>query len=354
MKRNIYGREYIPGNATSQDLRRLVVQEVIELGGNTTTGEVPRGTYTVVASKFRVNRQSVANYWKLFLSEGSVKERPKNTKGSPKLTEPDIRLIEFMKRYNPSVTAREIKDRLQRFSPVTGNVGTNTINRTLKQKLDYTFKKLIRPSVDRFSNENLRYTQAFLDYCQLKQPHQIKFFDESGFKVSTANRHYGHSKKGEKCIEMVKYHQDANLTLNFLTGLDGVLYYNFVSGPSNTITYLNFWHEASLSQDAYGRPVFLPGDLTIVDNCAIHHNQAEQILGRFFGMRGVEYCFLPTYSPDLNPAENCFLKIKSCLKQEKFGDLVEQNLKLAIIAAISEITQSDIRQFYRYTGYLNV
>lgn len=353
-KKNSHGREFLPGKAIGQDLRRLVIQYIMESGGNTSTGEMPHGTYTNIASKLKINRQSVVNIWKRFLSEGSVTEKKRTSNGTPKLTEPDVRMIEFLKRESPSITAKELKNKLTRYSPVTGNVHETTIYRTLNKNLNFTFKRSIRPVGDRFSAYNMRYTQAFIDYCQTKQPHQIKFMDESGFKVTSANRQYGHSEKGKPCIEISKYHPGPNLTLNFLIGLDSVLYYNFVSGPSNTASYLNFWHEASLSQDKFGRPTFIPGDLVIVDNCAIHHNQAEDILGRFFAMRGVEYAFLPTYSPDLNPAENCFHKIKTVLKQERFSSLVEQNLKLAIIQCISDIEQSDLIGFYRHTGYLNV
>jgi transposase len=47
-----------------------------------------------------------------------------------------------------------------------------------------------------------------------------------------------------------------------------------------------------------------------VDNCSIHHNRAERVLDQFFWLSGVQYAFLPTYSPDLNPVENCFGQIK--------------------------------------------
>ncbi|CAC5368339.1 unnamed protein product [Mytilus coruscus] len=204
-----------------------------------------------------------------------------------KLNEPDVRLIEFIKKENPSITARELKDKLLRYSPANANVDVSTIYRTMSRDLDFTFKRLHRPSGDRFTPENMRYTQAYLDFCQTKRPHQIKFMDESGFKLVTANRNYGHSQKGEQCIEIGRFIPGANLTLNFLIGLDCVLYYNFVDGPSNSERYLNFWHEASLTQDCYDRPTFFPGDLIIVDNCAIHHHQSERILNNFFNMQDV-------------------------------------------------------------------
>ncbi|XP_076085963.1 uncharacterized protein LOC143056700 [Mytilus galloprovincialis] len=355
-KKNSYGREYLAGKATGRDMRSLIVQEIIEAGANLKTGEVPRGVYTKIADKFKINRQSVTNFWKRYVSEGSIsqKKKEKTMLGRRKLNEPDVRLIEFIKKENPSITARELKDKLLRYSPASANVDVSTIYRTMARDLDFTFKRLHRPSGDRFTPRNMRYTQAYLDFCQTKRPHQIKFMDESGFKLVTTNRNYGHSKKGEQCIEIGRFIEGANLTLNCLIGLDCVLYFNFVDGPSNSERYLNFWHEASLSQDCYDRPTFLPGDLIIVDNCAIHHNQSERILNTFFNMQGIDYGFLPVYSPDLNPIEICFSKIKTVIKQERFKELVSKNLKLAVIKAIQEINQSDIQGFYRHTGYFNV
>lgn len=159
------------------------------------------------------------------------------------------------------------------------------------------------------------YSQAYIDFCQTKRTHQIKFMDESGFKLSCTKRTYGHSYKG---IEVGKYVADRNLTLNLLIDLDSVLYYNFVDGTSNTYTFLNFWHEANQTQDEYGRQVLLPGDFIVVDNCLIHKNNAERILRQYFSHQGVQYGFLPVYSPDFNPVENCFLKLKKLLSQERF------------------------------------
>lgn len=214
-----------------------------------------------------------------------------------------------------------------------------TINRSLRRYLNFTFKRLKRPLGDRFAQGNMFYTQAYIDYCQTKQPHQIKFMDESGFKITCANRNHGHSEKGTPCIEIGRYIPGRNLSLNLLVSVDCVLYYNFIDGPSNTETYLNFWQEASLGQDDYGRLIFLPGDVVIVDNCAIHHNQAERV-SNFFGLKGIDYGFLPTHSPDFNPAENCFGKIKKkVLSQERFHAIVGQNLKFAITQAMKEISK---------------
>jgi transposase len=57
--------------------------------------------------------------------------------------------------------------------------------------------------------------------------------------------------------------------------------------------------------------------LVIVDNCPIHRFNGEVRVSKFFLQQmGVGYIFLPRYSPELNIAENCFLKVKTVLKQE--------------------------------------
>ena len=60
----------------------------------------------------------------------------------------------------------------------------------------------------------------------------------------------------------------------------------------------------------------------------------------FFGLQCVQYAFLPTNSPDLNPVENCFGQIKKILLQERYREIISQNLKLATIHAIKEILQT--------------
>jgi transposase len=353
-KRNVFGRDFKHGVGLSSDFRSLIIQKLIEKRGNTVTGEVPWGVFSCVAKTFKVCGKTVSKLWQRFVQEGSINDKMRHRRGRPKLTEPDIRFIEFLKRDKPSISGKEIQAKLKNYSPVSGDVCASAINRAVIRELNFTYKRLKRQCSVRYTQENLLYTQAYINFCQTKRTRQIKFMDESGFKLSNLHRVYGHSERGKPCIEVGKYVADRNLTLNLLIGVDCVLYYNFVDGTSNTYTYLNFWHEASQTQDEYGRPVLLPGDFIVVDNCPIHKNNAERILRLYFGQQNVQYGFLPSYSPDFNPVENCFLKLKKILSQEHFLPCLQVNLKLAITRALKEISESDIRGFYRNTGYLNV
>lgn len=95
----------------------------------------------------------------------------------------------------------------------------------------------------------------------------MKFFDESGFKTTVAHRFYGHSKIGERAIEVGKFIPNANITLNLYVSLDGPAYFNFVDGPSNAQSFLNFWAEAAETFTPNGVPAIEPGDVIVVDNC---------------------------------------------------------------------------------------
>ena len=73
-----------------------------------------------------------------------------------------------------------------------------------------------------------------------------------------------------------------------------------------------------------------------MDNLGVHHYDGGQILEEYLDDIGVELIFTPTYSPDLNPVELCFGKIKAKLNGE-LSDAVHENLKLAVMDAVEKI-----------------
>lgn len=113
----------------------------------------------------------------------------------------------------------------------------------------YSRKRLGKCASERFTNENLVYTQLYLDYLSDKHPATSKFFDKSGFQLPDAgHRNFGFSPIGEECVDVRRYLSTANKTLNFLVGLDGVKYANMLEGASNSYEFLRFFDEASQSR----------------------------------------------------------------------------------------------------------
>jgi transposase len=168
ISRNGRGRDYRHGVGTSKDLRLSIVQEIIERGGSTETGLVPRCTFAFVANKFQVSATTPSNLWRRFVCTGNVDETPRHTKGRPKvtqpdketvkspankfrfpatthcnlwkrfkstgnldetlrqtkrrpkLTQPDKETVEYLAKESPTITGKEIKDKLERYSPASG------------------------------------------------------------------------------------------------------------------------------------------------------------------------------------------------------------------------------------------
>ena len=269
----------------------------------------------------------------------------------------ELEFIETLKRDKHSMNYSEISAKLEQFSTFSTRVPKQCISDALRTRMPsgpFTRKQLSRKPCERFTDENMQYTQYFITYVSQKNPRKLIYFDECGIKLSTSDRTRGHSEKGKKCIEIGKHLNGVNVTLNLLVSLNGICYFNFVDGASNTDTFVNFWSEAAESLSPDCQPTLEPGDVVILDNCSIHRNDGETRASTFLDRMGIEYLFLSTYSPDLNPAENCFGKLKDVLKTDKYQTLMCANLKVAVAEALKLISTKDLEIFFNFTGYLDI
>ena len=91
-----------------------------------------------------------------------------------------------------------------------------------------------------------------------------------------------------------------------------------------------------------------------MDNAAIHHNRVGDALGEWLDDIGCSLVYLPTYSPEMNPAEYVFNKLKTILKRFEFRELLRDNLHVAVHEVLKEATTDDMREFFKYTGYINI
>ena len=136
---------------------------------------------------------------------------------------------------------------------------------------------------------------------------------------------------------------------------DGVAYFNVFNGPTNTIQFLNFFDEVcEKTSPATERPLLECGDTVIMDNLSCHHYEGGEVLEDFLGEMGIElYIYTPIYSPDLNPAENVFSKVKNVLNYDLLP-LVNYDIKIAINEAIDTVSSLDMHGFYKNTSYIFV
>ena len=93
-------------------------------------------------------------------------------------------------------------------------------------------------------------------------------------------------------------------------GLQGVLYSNTVDGTSYTESFLNFWGEAYQNRMPNGHPILHYDDIVVLDNCAIRHYEGVYAFSEWLDSIGIDVVYLPVYSPEFNPCELVFNKLK--------------------------------------------
>jgi transposase len=93
-------------------------------------------------------------------------------------------------------------------------------------------------------------------------------------------------------------------------------------------------------------PTLSPGDIVVMDNLSAHKAQKVREL---IEARGARLVYLPPYSPDFNPIERCWSKIKTYLRAAKAR--TSERLDEAIKKAFETITESDARAWFKHCGY---
>jgi len=94
-------------------------------------------------------------------------------------------------------------------------------------------------------------------------------------------------------------------------------------------------------------PKLREGKIVLLDNIKFHYS-ARAI--RMIEEAGARVIYLPTYSPDLNPIEECISKIKGILRGMKAR--TKSKLYRALAKAIEMVRESDIRGWFRHCGYV--
>lgn len=89
-----------------------------------------------------------------------------------------------------------------------------------------------------------------------------------------------------------------------------------------------------------------PGDIVVMDNLSVHKDSE---VFRLIRDAGADVLFLPPYSPELNPIEKAWAKIKALIRRA--NTLTREAFDEAVAAAISAVSLVDIRAWIRHAGY---
>lgn len=152
-------------------------------------------------------------------------------------------------------------------------------------------------------------------------------------------REYGRALPGERIVEGVPSDYGSNYTLMAAIGLTGVQAPWVIEGALNGELFRLYVEEVLA-------PTLQPDDLLLLDNLSTHKVAGIKELVEAKGAR-LEY--LSPYSPDFNPIERCWSKIKTYLRKAKARTY--RALLKAIKAALATVTEDDIRAWAKFCGY---
>ena len=149
----------------------------------------------------------------------------------------------------------------------------------------------------------------------------------------------GWSRRGERCIGSVPHGHWSTST--FIAGLrwDRIDAPFLIEGSANMEVFAAYIGKVLC-------PELREGDQVILDNLCIHKTPA---VAKLINARGASVRFLPPYSPDLNPIEMAFAKLKSHLRLEAARSL--ETLQPALARSLQRFEPNHCHGFFRHARY---
>ena len=150
---------------------------------------------------------------------------------------------------------------------------------------------------------------------------------------------YGRAPRGERCLAQAPFGQRSTTTLVCALQLQGLVAPMVLEGAINGTAFLA-WVKQELV------PQLKPGDVVVMDNL-----QSHKVAGvcEAIEAQGAQVRYLPPYSPEFNPIEQVFAKIKTLLRAT--GARTQEALHSAIGRLMAEFTPGECRNYFQHCGY---
>ena len=169
-------------------------------------------------------------------------------------------------------------------------------------------------------------------------PDRFVFLDEVGAHTSLTRR-YGRAPCGQRLIDAVPQGDWHMTTLVSAIRRGGVAASLLFAGATDEAAFRTY-------VDAVLIPALRPGDIVVLDNLSAHRAKG---VARALRKAGVGVWYLPPYSPEYNPIENVWAKVKAHLRQAKARDT--EALWAAIGEALASVTPEDCSHCFDHCGY---
>lgn len=168
-------------------------------------------------------------------------------------------------------------------------------------------------------------------------PDRLIFLDETGSHISMT-RAYARALVGERIAYRLPRNRGVVTTIIGALSARGVQALMTCEGGTSRDVFLTFLRE-------HLAPTLRPGDVLVMDNLGAHHASGVADL---VAERGATIIYMPPYSPDLNPIELCWSKLKALLRT--IGARTRERLHRAVAAARTLISPADAEGWFRHCG----
>ncbi len=292
------------------------------------------GSYREIARRFRVSLSFIANLLRRRRQTGSIAPLPRGHR-RPKIDEGARELIFATLREKNDITLAELASLLKEKRGISISLGA--LCKTLKRLRQPRKKKSLHAS-ERDTEENEREREAFRKTIADVPVKDLVFVDESGVNIAMTRR-YARAPRGERAVGSVPKNWGGNTSILGALGLLGILAAMILDGATDTEAFLVYVRQILV-------PALWPGAVVLMDNLSAHH--AEEVR-EAIEAAGARLIYLPPYSPELSPIEECWSKVKEFLRAQ--AARTHERLEQAISLALEAVTPQDALGWFVHSGY---
>jgi transposase len=311
--------------AYSSDLRKKIIEAY----------QKKEGSLRKLAKRFSVSFSFVWRLVKRFRKSGNVAPKPHGGGLKPKLDQVDLVILREVSDANQDATLAELSDLF--FKRTEIRVSGSTITQKLR-RLRISRKKKTMHATERDTPGVQKERHEFQQDRPNMPVKKLIFIDEAGINIGMA-RTYGRGPIGTRVEGHKPHNTGSNISLVGAIGLSGITTIMMLEGAVDGTAFETFI-EKMLA------PTLQPGDIVLMDNVKTHKGKKVEEIIR---STGAQLRYLPRYSPDFSPIENCWSKLKELLRgiAARTVDTLEEGVK----NALDKITEKDVKGWFKHCGY---
>ncbi|MGI2909632.1 IS630 family transposase [Tolypothrix sp. VBCCA 56010] len=307
----------------SEDLRSRVV-EAVETGASRRDA----------AERFSISASAAIKWMQRWEATGSVSALPSGGSRSPLDDHGDVLL--GLIAAQPDLTLDEVVERLS----AQGIKTSRTATWRFFNRKGISFKKKPLHASEQNRPDVARKRERWKAHQDKVEAGRLVFIDETWAKTNmTPTR--GRCLRGERLVDRVPHGHWRTLTFLAALRSDRIDAPCVLDGPINGRSFLAYVQQILV-------PSLKPGDIVVMDNLGSHKGQAVRQAIR---QAKAKLFFLPPYSPDLNPIEQAFSKLKALLRKAKERTVEDTWKRIGQI--IDCFNPSECANFFRNAGYTN-